>query len=74
MTPTIGRIVHFHTTHAVQAALITAVYSTPPDQVDLAVFPQGGGHITKTSVREGTAPGCWSWPPIVPNGAVREGG
>ena len=74
MTPTIGRIVHFHTDKSTQAALITGTYATPPDQVDLTVFPRGGGAIAKPAVREGTAPGCWSWPPIVPNGAVREGG
>jgi hypothetical protein len=74
MTPTIGRIVHFRTDHATQAALIVGTYATPPDQVDLAVFPRGGGQIARTAVREGTAPGFWSWPPIVPNGAAREGG
>lgn len=66
-TPTVGRIVHYHTEGKDQpnAAVITHVWSD--DCVNLHVFRDGSFPLQVspevTSVMRGPAPGEWSWPP-----------
>lgn len=74
MTPTVGRIVHFHVEDGSTpvAAIIIRVHSE--DCVDLALFPPGpethsAASIRRTSVSfEGIVEGgsaFWRWPPRV---------
>lgn len=64
MKPTIGRIVHFHNALGfAEAALITHVYGTNTNDVDLLVFGREETFrrtfIPKTA---GSSPDCWNWP------------
>jgi hypothetical protein len=63
VTPTIGRIVHYHVGtegQDVLPAIITKVHNATC--VDLEVFGVGGYRLP-TSVIQGDGPSQWSWPP-----------
>lgn len=70
MNPTIGRIVHFHSTPSEKhpeekdfAAIITDVYED--NKVNLTCFLPSGALFFRKNVEEGTGHGQWSWPPRV---------
>ncbi len=60
---TVGRIVHYHEdADNVSPAIVVKVWSET--LVNLQVFTDDGAGSTthRTSVAEGSEPGCWSWP------------
>lgn len=75
-TPSVGRIVHYHeypsegcsfTDDYPCAAIITRVHSATDGFVCLCVFDIDGFSFNdSTPYSEQPAPGCWSWPPDVP--------
>ena len=64
MAPSVGRIVHYHNTDGIQPALVTGVYQDG-SHVDLQIFPRTRAPEIRLSVENGTAQGCWFWPPRV---------
>lgn len=78
VTPTIGRIVHYHSygtpggeyLPTARAAIITEVHS---DSVSLAVFnPQGVFHALHVKRSDQPKPGHWCWPRITREGRGRD--
>ncbi|GIQ67410.1 hypothetical protein DUZ99_02240 [Xylanibacillus composti] len=63
MKPSVGRIVHFHTSNGPAAAIVINVHSEL--EVDLQVFHADGSIKWVTDVPAGVAVGCWDWPPRV---------
>lgn len=67
MTPTVGRIVHYHRPGLLGApplaAIVTAAYGT--DRVSLVAFDPTGAQLPVLAVpyAENPTPGHWNWPP-----------
>jgi hypothetical protein len=63
VTPSIGRIVHFHDEGGPYAALITAV--NDDGSVELVTFGRNSFYF-QHGVQAGSGePGTWTWPPRV---------
>lgn len=72
-TPTIGRIVHYHShwkpadapVTPPRAAIVTGVHQDG-ERVSLTILENGGMSFKRQiKYSEAPAPGCWSWPPRV---------
>lgn len=75
MTPSIGRIVHYHSfgtpggefKPAPRAAVVTQVNADVRNSVGLCILnPTGQYFNTDVPFAEEPTPGHWSWPPRVP--------
>ncbi len=64
MSPTLGRIVHYHTHLGITvAAIVTQVLDN--ETINLTMFAPMGATEGRLSVKQGDEPGCWNWPPRV---------
>lgn len=63
MTPSVGRIVHYHNMNRDEASIITRVYTD--GTVDLTSFPPGNLPSYHDRISEGPGRGQWTWPPRV---------
>ncbi|ASR85889.1 hypothetical protein SEA_NIKLAS_4 [Mycobacterium Phage Niklas] len=68
MTPTVGRIVHYHRPGRLGAAPLAAIVTEADgtDRVGLVAFcPRAAVQLFLSAVphAEHPTPGCWNWPP-----------
>lgn len=69
MTPSVGRIVHYHSYGTPggeykpmpRAAVIAEVFEG--EECAVVVFNPGGLFFNRCKYAETPTPGCWSWPP-----------
>lgn len=61
MKPSIGRIVHYHSSLGTTAALV--IYVNEDETVSLQVFLPDGRVIPTHNIPQGDDLGQWSWPP-----------
>lgn len=61
MNPSIGRIVHYHSTIGPAAAIVIYVYGD--ETVALQVFLPDGSLRQARHIEQGTELGQWDWPP-----------
>ncbi|AHB79534.1 hypothetical protein PBI_VALIDUS_3 [Mycobacterium phage Validus] len=68
MTPTVGRIVHYHRPGRLGAAPLAAIVTAADgtDRVSLVAFDPVNRlqhFISAVEYAENPTPGCWNWPP-----------
>ncbi|AOZ61336.1 hypothetical protein SEA_TINIBUG_4 [Mycobacterium Phage TiniBug] len=68
MTPTVGRIVHYHRPGLLGAAPLAAIVTAADgtDRVSLVAFEPNACRqhwVSGVQFAENPTPGCWNWPP-----------
>lgn len=64
MKPSIGRIVHYNSSHGTAAAIVILVHRDE-SIVNLQVFDPSGRIRSVAAVEQGDSLGQWNWPPRV---------